>query len=143
MCLAISVTVPSEDRAALEAAALAAAAEGLHLRVTGPSIWPWAKDRPASVYVTEDGGCGCSLFAGGDDGSDDPWEFRLDLVDSLAATLLVLARGLANGCTVDVGWDGDRPRFETAVTPAQLADGVRRGLRKDVRYVVGAASGAG
>jgi len=145
MCLHIVVRAEARERASLELAASAAIGAGLHVHVRGSrGAWQWPGGRQEAVaFVSERGGCACSLLAEDADWDSSTWSMRPDILEPLAQTLKVLCERGPALLRVEALWDGDQPDDEVSVTADQLTAIARAGrLGTKTRYTLSRRVGA-
>ena len=135
MCLILVASAPSAARERLEHAARKAAAAGLRVEIEHPPRWPWAREAPARVVLSENGGCACSLLSDQADWNADAWAMRPEVLEQLARTLQILVEEGPPNLAVEALWVGETPRETIAVTAAELVTLARlSGLGTRTRY---------
>jgi hypothetical protein len=137
VCLEIRVEVDPGERSSLEAAATAASAGGLVVKMVHVSRWPWARQRPARAYVSDGTACACSLLTDRADWSAEVWDMRPDILEPLARCLATLAEHGPQQLTVQAAWVGEEPLNDVRLRPTDLADLARASrLGTRTRYIV-------
>lgn len=122
MCLILTVTAPAKFRDRFAEACRKAGAFGLDIRIEHPPRWPWARERPVRAFISEDGGCACSLLGDDADWKAEAWAMRPEIVGALAQTLEVLTGDVTcDDVSFEALWIGDAPEQNVRVTARQLA----------------------
>lgn len=141
MCLSVTIVAPHGFRTQLEAAAASLPPAALRLEVQRESRWPWAGVRPVQAWISEAGGCACSLLTD-DAGWDEPfWSLRPEILEPLACTLEAVAAGGVSEFRVEALW-GMEPLEDREVSPGEMSGLARAGqIGTRTRYHVrGSAS---
>jgi hypothetical protein len=137
MCLELKITVPEDERSQLERAIASSPPGTLRIDIEHPKRWRWARNTVVRAYVSEQGGCACSLLSDDADWNATAWSMRDEVLDPLKRTLMWLASELPNGFTVEVLWQGDAVQQEVHLTADEIGDMAATGrLGTHVRYVV-------
>jgi hypothetical protein len=137
MCLTISIQADASERDDLSTAAHVASRFGLRVDVEHPSRWSWAESKPAQVFITEDGGCACSMLADDADWSSETWAMRPEVVEPLARTLEALVQHGPRPLVLEALWAGDSPHTEVSLEAGEIGSLVRgEGFGTKVRYVI-------
>lgn len=93
-----------------------AAASGLFVSEKG--------EPPHSLWLSAEGGCGCSMLTDSADFSDEFWAFEEAVLPAVATALEVLARR-GGAFTFEAIWAGDATESEGEISLGALLDDVR------------------
>jgi hypothetical protein len=137
MCLELKITVPEDERSQLERAIASTPLGTLRIDIEHPKLWRWARNTVVRAYVSEQGGCACSLLRDDADCDAALWSMRDEALAPLKRTLMWLASELPNGFTVEALWQSEAVQQEVHLTADEIADTAATGrLGTHVRYVV-------
>lgn len=137
MCLTISIQADASERDGLSMAAHVASRCGLRVEVEHPSCWSWAESKPARAFITEGGGCACSMLADDADWNSETWALRPEVVEPLARALEALVQHGPRPLVLEALWAGDSPHTEVSLGADEVGSLVRgEGLGTKVRYVI-------
>ena len=137
MCLELRISVPEDRRSELEASVASIGSDTLKVTIKHRQRWPWTKETQAQAYISEQGGCACSLLAHDADWGAAVWSMRPEVLGPLRRTLVQLGNALPGGFVLEALWQGENPRERLTVTARQIADIASSGkLGTRVRYHV-------
>ena len=126
------------ERECLAAAAdIAAKNSGLHFTLRHRAVrWPWARQKPAIVYISA-GGCACSLLSDDADSDDEYWALEPKAAEQLGTGLEIFALHGPGRVSFQALWLGERVDRDVTIDPAALAALIRaKGTGVKVRYIL-------
>lgn len=109
----------------------------LRVEVKHRQRWPRVRQEEAYAYISEQGGCACSLLADDADWDAAVWSMRPEVLESLRRTLVHLGSALSGGFVLQALWQGESSKEEFTVTAGEIADIAGNGnLGTHARYRV-------
>lgn len=137
MCLILTVTVRQADRAAIDTVARQFGHGTLHIEIEHPPRWRWAQAGPLRAFISERGGCACSVLTDDADWNAEAWAMRPEILEPLAATIEHLIHAVPDGLTIEALWAGDAPKATVTMGAEEFASLVRTSrIGTKIRYEV-------
>ncbi len=106
-----------------------------NLRVELGPCKRWFRKITPALFVTEDGGCACSMLTD-DAGWDAPaWDMRPELLEPLANTVKALYSQVPDGFRMLALWAGDKPQEEIDISLGDFCERIKQsGLGTKTQY---------
>ncbi len=141
MCLMLWLEVEASQREQLEIAASRASGGVIQVAVQHAPRWLWATQQPARAFLSEAGGCACSLLTDDADWEAATWRMRPEILEPLADTIGALLATSLDHPSIQALWIGEATGETKHVSPNEVIALTRTSrLGTKTRYVIDRAS---